>query len=659
MMKNLLLEGRYDAVTTQLSREIIDTIKRGTKRLQTRIVLFKRTNIDIVVYVHYKDDHLTGDEQVYGATYLNPKEIRKHYVNKRIILHVEVPINPELRMRGLSTLVPEIKNIVRHEIEHVTQNRFKDREREGFFSSKRRYPEDIEYFEYLMEPYEVEAYVRGLYKKAKTLKQPLNVLLDAWWDYLVSVELHPDELQAVKTSWIAYAKKHLPQTPLRRYGYIDGPPIEEVPTEITENQRVMGFKYKKPEVNAIVNIEASDSGNIKFKLMDLLDRMSVNYNSVNGGGGKHNSYSLDLNLYDEKEVQAIINDLTIKLMLDSVRVTHSNYHIKEPKITEEIFTEEVLFEAKKDTLRSKWGGVSDENFNKIIEGDPSTTKKYADWMLKTHIDGGYNVNQIIPVIQKFDQSLSRINHEFIRKGVDTFESEVGVDVPISDIDTIFKSPKDINSYKGLGILTAVLNQIQSKKTKREEKLVGAEKIYEDDNFLVVLPKTPEGSCHYGAGTQWCTAARDGNQFKNYSKTGTLYYIIFKANKVLSPERISKPIWKDRLPKFEKIARYIPNGMDYGVHGDFYNAQDQQLAEDDILNQFFGITWSKLSSFGDFVSNIPKGTQDFYDSWYKAWTAVDTHYAKNGLQKPRGRHDDDWGDDEFDPDDEFDLNDPNN
>lgn len=648
-MENLLLEGRYDKVTTQLSREIVDTIKRGTKRLQTRIVLFKRTNIDVAVYIHYKVNHAEGDEQVYGATYLNPKEIRKHYTNKRIILHVEVPIDPELRLRGMSNLVPEIKNIVRHEIEHVNQFKFKDREREGFFSGKRRFPEDIEYFEYLMEPYEVEAYVRGLYRKAKTLKQPLNVLLNAWWQYLESVELHPDELRAVKSSWIEYAKKHLPYTPLRKYGYRENEEeVITIPAEITESGRVMGFKYKKPDVNCIISLEASDSGNIRFKLMDLLDKLSVSYNSVTGGGGRNNSYILDLNLYDEKEAEAIINDLTIKLILDNIKVTHIIHHIREPKLVEsETFTEEILFEAKKDTLRSKWEMVSDEIFNKIIEGDPSTTKKYVDWMLKTHLDGGYNIEQIIPVIQKFDESLSRINHEFIRKGVDVFESEIGVDVPVSDIDKIFRAPKDINSYKGLGILKAILNQIQSKKTKREEKMVGAEKIFEDDNFLVVLPKTPEASCHYGAGTQWCTSAKGSNQFKNYSRTGTLYYIIFKANKVLSPERITKPIWKDRLQKFEKIARYIPNGMTYGVHGDFYNAQDLQLEEDDILNQFFGVTWEKLSSFGDFISNTPKGSQAFYDSWYKAWLSIDTHYAKNGMDKPVGRFDpDEFGDDDF-------------
>jgi len=775
-MDNLLLEGRYDKVTTELSREITSSITRGVKRLQTRISLFTRTYIDVSVYLHYDDEK---EPQVYGATYIKGSDIRKHYTNKRIVLHVDVPKTQELRNQQMTDIIPEIKNIVRHEIEHIAQSKFKEKERTNFFSNKRRYPEDIEYWEYLTEPYEVEAYVHGLYKKSKTLRQPLNILFDSWWSYLSSLEgVHPDEVQAVKKAWTDYAKKHLPQTPLRKWGYIDEPNVESVetpinhinePNGVVESQRVVGFKYRKPEVNALVNIEAADSGNIKYKLMDLLDRMDVNYNSVTGGGSKHNSYSLDLNLYDEKEVQTIINDLIIKLMLDNVRVTNSNYHIKEPKLTEseeefeddemggfkigdevrmtndfknqmisnspdhieefgnsigvieglvdynnvgpnhpnynpdllgpelnvrwktengglrygydpaelelvvnipldiqntdffkDLYTESVLFEAKKDTLRSKWNSIPEETFNQLVDADPSPTKKYSEWMLNTFLNGGYPVDKVIETIQKFNQSVNRINNEFIRKGIDAFENSLGIDIPTKDVDIIMRAPKDINSYAGLGILNSILSQIEAKKTKREEKLVGAEKIFEDDNFIVILPKTEEGSCHYGAGTKWCTAAKGSNQFNNYSKRGTLYYIIFKANSVLNPERKSKLVWQKRLPVFEKIARFIPNGLDYGVHGEFYNAQDAQMEEDAILNQFFGITWTQLGMSKETVSNIPTGTQGFYDSWYRAWTAIDTHYARNGMQSSQNPYDyDEWDEDMNDGWDDDDMEDPNN
>ena len=61
------------------------------------------------------------------------------------------------------------------------------------------------------------------------------------------------------------------------------------------------------------------------------------------------------------------------------------------------------------------------------------------------------------------------------------------------------------------------------------------KIYEDDNFLMVIPYTHNASCKYGAGTKWCTTGRDekGSEwFNKHIKSGSLGYLIIK-NKDLS------------------------------------------------------------------------------------------------------------------------------
>ena len=86
----------------------------------------------------------------------------------------------------------------------------------------------------------------------------------------------------------------------------------------------------------------------------------------------------------------------------------------------------------------------------------------------------------------------------------------------------------------------VSNTQKVKRIKKE----GAEKIYEDDKWLVVRPFTLEASKLYGAETQWCTtsetaySSKRGFFFKTYIKEGCLYYIIDKKkesgklNKVL-------------------------------------------------------------------------------------------------------------------------------
>jgi hypothetical protein len=55
-------------------------------------------------------------------------------------------------------------------------------------------------------------------------------------------------------------------------------------------------------------------------------------------------------------------------------------------------------------------------------------------------------------------------------------------------------------------------------------------IYSDDTYLILKPLTYMASCHYGAQTKWCTAARDTPEpFYSYSRDGILIYLINKKD----------------------------------------------------------------------------------------------------------------------------------
>lgn len=94
-----------------------------------------------------------------------------------------------------------------------------------------------------------------------------------------------------------------------------------------DSHRVMGFRYKKPETRARISLIAPDAGNLKFKLRDVMDEMSVEVNHITGGGGRFNSYIIDINVYDEVEVQKIISDLRLKLMLNNINIEDVTYSI--------------------------------------------------------------------------------------------------------------------------------------------------------------------------------------------------------------------------------------------------------------------------------------------------------------------------------------------
>lgn len=92
--------------------------------------------------------------------------------------------------------------------------------------------------------------------------------------------------------------------------------------------------------------------------------------------------------------------------------------------------------------------------------------------------------------------------------------------------------KDINSYKSLNELDKALKDIKDVKGSREAKRdakSGAEKVYEDDKWVIIVPHTKEAAIQYGKGTKWCTAALNDNMFDYYNSQGSLYIIINKQN----------------------------------------------------------------------------------------------------------------------------------
>jgi hypothetical protein len=76
-----------------------------------------------------------------------------------------------------------------------------------------------------------------------------------------------------------------------------------------------------------------------------------------------------------------------------------------------------------------------------------------------------------------------------------------------------------------------MDVVDNRKTKSEiekELKNQAQKLYEDDDVLVVKPNTYAASCYYGANTKWCTTTKDSSHyFRQYVEKGSLYYFLNK------------------------------------------------------------------------------------------------------------------------------------
>ena len=83
--------------------------------------------------------------------------------------------------------------------------------------------------------------------------------------------------------------------------------------------------------------------------------------------------------------------------------------------------------------------------------------------------------------------------------------------------------KDFAKYNSYEELLKDLNMIKSSKAPDD-----ITKFYEDKDLLVVAANTWEASCKYGAGSKWCTTAKDTSSYwDRHNTTGTEFFWIFK------------------------------------------------------------------------------------------------------------------------------------
>jgi len=190
-----LTEGRYDSITNQISSEIFKTWKQQIEdgkphgELETSFE-FEGEDINVAAYLVFdeKTDKLINDS---GADSEND------------FINIAIQINPNSLPQAWSEISMELKDTLRHEIEHLTHG-------EGFLEKIGKYlPNedeirdkinrgDLPAVEYLKLSKEVDANLQGLYFRAKKEKKPYRQVVDA---YLNTQDINDQEKQEVINLW--------------------------------------------------------------------------------------------------------------------------------------------------------------------------------------------------------------------------------------------------------------------------------------------------------------------------------------------------------------------------------------------------------------------------------------------------------------------------
>jgi len=192
-LRRKLYEGRYDIEILMQSRYIINQFKASFGEEYEEDTDGFIDNVEYTLELKF----IPTDVETLGPI---PYIINAQADDDTVVIQINYNVNDF--PQAYNDLVAEIKDTLRHELEHIGQYNF----------NKGVKPDGSDpdtTFEYLTLSYEIPAFVQGLYKTAKTKKITLTQAID---DFLAErkAELTDEEASKVKQIWINWAKENLP-----------------------------------------------------------------------------------------------------------------------------------------------------------------------------------------------------------------------------------------------------------------------------------------------------------------------------------------------------------------------------------------------------------------------------------------------------------------
>jgi hypothetical protein len=295
------------------------------------------------------------------------------------------------------------------------------------------------------------------------------------------------------------------------------------------------------------------------------------------------------------ELRAQVSDYVLDLSYEETKELEDalgiDPHAEDDSLFEglDALVEQVLLEDRTEALKQKFvetKKVSEREFEKIMEADPTNAKKYVQWMLNKFVKDIKGPN---------DRAAYKLFFEDLYKITDGLEL----------FDRIKKkfSKQDINQY-GLKEFADESFEIKQKlgaeeleKGKAKTEKYSELKIGTVAGFTVY--KLPQGredlkpvACDLGSGTNWCTAHNQSNYYNTYNRKDPLFVFIkgdekyqyhIQSNQFMDKQDRSmqqgelRDTFEDFIEKVEgrpnkktdlgayQVGQFEANGEDYPVY----------------------------------------------------------------------------------------------
>jgi hypothetical protein len=219
--RELMTEGAYDALTTKLTKLTINKwvadFKKDPKRKQSFIDLDiedvdgKGRDIEFNYVGQLKFDKKSDGYEVNGTSNSGEEE------DKIPFIATLFTVNPKVLPQAWSQISADVSDVIRHELEHLTQSgenvRGAEYDEEGNMVKKGKYMEDdilirdminklklLPKSDYYKLEKEVDAMLQGLYLKAKKSKKPFADVINNYLDIAPGIETKEDK-EAILNLW--------------------------------------------------------------------------------------------------------------------------------------------------------------------------------------------------------------------------------------------------------------------------------------------------------------------------------------------------------------------------------------------------------------------------------------------------------------------------
>ena len=402
-------------------------------------------------------------------------------------------------------------------------------------------PKVAEYYGLDSDNYDPDELYDKVIEDTDLMNEIQNVYVDS-----LSGSLSDNQYRAV-IEWVGDAIDSLGDLPI--YAMYKSPLTDEI--EIFPNPALTNKDNKVPR-SLIYE---------KHECYITIDYTSANFPKFWKGYGdliERGEFSIDDLNWETRHLATDVRDPDIdnKVLKDGINSTIRQY-IKQsdPRQQDLQLSQYELDEATAEEVHTKYyTDIPKETFDVLYKADPTAKDnklgQYSKWIIEKY-------KKLTPATQK----------RFISEDLPKLTDALTTYHKAKTLNKIDK--KDINAFKTMNDLYDYLeskninaDELKSKaEIDKEIKDEGAEKVFENDEWRVIVPETNEAACFYGAGSKWCTASPSSRYFDQYSAQGPLYIIISKKEKDASGRALKFQFHFQSNQYMDNSDRPVAHGKD--------------------------------------------------------------------------------------------------